>query len=271
MPTVAEVLKSAGMGDAEIAALDAKAVTAFGTMLTTAEQDRQKAELAQRSANEMFENQITPALNAWGNKEANLQAERDYYKAQAEGAKAGGFIADVPPFQPTQPQRGPGGQFVANANEVPGSPNFKEFENKVARAIGNLTDLQWRYQTLYGRPMPDAPTALVAEAEAQRMPLPEYIAKKYDFVGKETAIAKEAKDKEHEQIRKEAFEERDKFYAERGGSNPNVRAGQVSQYTELKKGVSEGARPDPLKMSREQRHAATAQAIRSEVAASATA
>ena len=41
MPTVAEVLKQAGMTDEQIAALDAKAMTGLGTVLSAAETERQ--------------------------------------------------------------------------------------------------------------------------------------------------------------------------------------------------------------------------------------
>lgn len=266
MPTVAEVLKQAGLDDTQIAALDAKAMAGFTSLLSTAETERQQAELAQRAANQMFEEQITPALNAWGNKEATLSAERDYYKTLAEKAKDGGFVAEVPPFQPAQ-VRGPGGQFVANGNQVPGSPSFQDFENRAGAAIGILTDLQWKYQSLYGKVMPDAPTALLAEATSQRMPLADWAAKKYDFAGKQAAIQKETADKERDAIRKEAVEERDKFWAERTGSNPNIRQGQASQFADVRKAVAEGKREDPLKLSREQRHAATAAQIRQDIAA----
>ncbi|HTF69165.1 MAG TPA: hypothetical protein VK638_41445, partial [Edaphobacter sp.] len=137
MPTVAEVLKSAGLTDEQIAGIDAKAVEGFTTVLSTAAQERAQAELAQRAATQMFENEITPALNAWGTKETNLTAERDYYKTLAEKAVDGGFAAAAPPFK--EQQRGPGGQFVANANAVPGSPNMQEFESKIGNALGNLS------------------------------------------------------------------------------------------------------------------------------------
>lgn len=261
-PTVAEVLKSAGLDDAAIAALDAKALAGFTNVLSTAEQERSAAELAQRAANQFYEETITPALNEWGTKEANLAAERDYYKTLALKAKDGGFVAEVPPFNGGEQQRGEGGKFVPNSNAVPGSPNFQEFENKVAGAIGNLADLQWKYRTLYGKEMPDSPTALGAEAGAQKMSMADWAAKKYGFADKQAAIEKEAKDKEREAIRKEAIDERDKYYAERQGSNPMLRQGEASRYTEIRKAVTEGKREDPLKMTRDQRHAATAAAIR---------
>lgn len=264
MPTVAEILKSAGMGDEDIAKLDAKAVTAMSGVLTAAEQAQQQAELAQRAAQQMFENEITPALNGWGQKEANLTAERDYYKTLATKAKDGGFVAEVPPFQAGAPT-------PVAPNVVPGMPSLQELEQKLGGAFGTLSDLQWQYRSLHGREMPDAPTALASEAAAQRMSLAEYAAKKYDFAGRKAAMAADEKKKSEDAIRKAAIEETDKKWAEKIGSNPNVRQAQVSNYSELKKGVTDGKRPDPLKLgTREQRHAATRANIQREVEASAT-
>jgi hypothetical protein len=265
-PTVAEVLKSAGMDDTAIAALDAKVIAGFTGVMTTAAAEREAAELAQRATSQMFDNEITPALNAWGTKEANLEAERDYYKTLAGKAKDGGFIAEVPPFKAGEVQpRNTGGQFVPNA--VPGSPNFAELESKVGSALGTLSDLQWTYQTLHGgKVMPDSPTALAAEAAAQKMGILDYAAKKYDFAGKKATIEREATEASHKKIRDDAIADRDKYWAERAGSNPNVRPAQASAFAELKKGVTDGTRVDPLKMSREQRHAATAAGIRKDMA-----
>jgi hypothetical protein len=203
MPTVAEVLKQAGLDDTQIAALDAKAIAAFGTVMTAAEQERVAAETAQRAAQQMYENEIAPALNAWGTKETNLTAEMNYWKNLAEGAKAGGFIPAAPPFQ-GQPRNG-GGQFVANENVVPGSPDFKKFEGEVTNAFGTVADVQWKYRTLYdGKELPESPTALMAEAAALRIPFAEHVAKKFDFAGRDAAMKAAEQAKRDDAIRAEA-------------------------------------------------------------------
>lgn len=266
MPTTQELLKSAGWTEADITAFDATKMKGIETVFATAEQNRQAAELAQRSATEMFENQITPALNKWGNDETNLKAERDYYKAQAEGAVAGGFVAAVAPFKAAE-SRDPGGRFMPNANPVPGSPDFKAFEGQVVGAMGTLADVQWKYRKLFGEEMPDSPTSLGSEAAAQKLSFADYAARKYDFAGKEAA--KQAADLKarEDAIRKDEREAVERKFAEQGGLNPDVRQAQVSRYAEIRKAVADGSRPDPLKMTREQRHAQTAAAIRQETAA----
>ena len=50
MPTVQEVLKQSGLTDEQITALDAKAISAFTGVLTTAEQERQAAQQAAAKA-----------------------------------------------------------------------------------------------------------------------------------------------------------------------------------------------------------------------------
>lgn len=264
MPTtVKDVLKSVGLDDVAIDAMDAKVLEGFTGVLTAADTALLEAEKQKRAATDLFEKQITPALNEWGNKEANLAAERDYYKTLATKAKDGGFVAEVPPFNPAQP-RNDQGQFVPGNT---GSPTFdpKKFESRVSDAIGSLADLQWKYRSLFGgKEMPDSPTALAREAEAQRMDMGAWAARKYDFAGRETAIAKEAKAADEAAIRKSERELVTKELAERQSSNGDVSRGVVSEYASLRKGVTDGARPDPLKMTREQRHAANAAAIQAD-------
>jgi hypothetical protein len=268
MKTVEEILKSVGMDDAAIAALDAKAREGFKSVLTSAEAERLEGEKAKRTAEQLFNDEITPALNSWGAKEANLTAQRDYYKTLADKAASGGFIPEAPPFKPEQ-GRNPDGTFLSTgSNPVPGSPGIDvaKLQGQIVGGITALTDLQWKYRKLTGEEMPDSPTALLAEAEANRMPFPEWADRKYDFAGKEKAIA-DKKQKEHDDaIRKEEREIATREAAEKYGSNPHQRQGVVSQYSELKKGVVDGTRQDPLKMTEAQRRAATDEGIRKDLA-----
>lgn len=264
MPTVAETLKAAGMTDEQITALDAKAVTAFESVLTIAGSERAEAEKAQRATQQLMEEQITPALNGWGSEKANLEAKAAYYERLATGAKDGGFVADIPPFKP-EGNRNDKGEFVAN---TPGSPDMKKFEAQVVGGIGALTDLQWKYRRLFGEEMPDAPTALLAEAEANKMPFPQWAARKYDFDGKQKSIATANAQAHDEGIRKEERAKVEREFAERApnGGNPNTTRGLISNYADLKKGIADGQRADPLKMSDAERSRATHEGIRNDAA-----
>jgi ATPase subunit of ABC transporter with duplicated ATPase domains len=172
MASVAEILKASGLTDEQIAALDAKALTAFNGVLTTAEQERataaesarkaeeeraaakaaqEAAELAQRANKEFYDQTIMPSLTGWEDKEkqyaqeiANAKALAAFYEAQNKAAKESGFIAaDAPAFNPTSvviPARDGNGKFVANSpGGTPGSPTFRmeEVEDRLGKGLDN--------------------------------------------------------------------------------------------------------------------------------------
>lgn len=264
MPTVEETLRATGLTDEEISKIDAKALTGITQIVTSAQQALDKAELTKRAMAQNYDEKIAPALDAWANEKATLEANTSYYKTLVDKAKEGGFLPGDSPIKP------PVGEFVANKNEVPGSPKMIEnLRTEAGAAIGSMLDLTWEYQSLYGRPMPDSPTTLIKEANAQRLDPITYAAKKYDFAAKKMAMAEEAKKAERDAIVKETEERVTREVTEKYGSNPHMRQAEASKFSTLDKAVKEGTRPDPLKMTREQRHAATSQAIRSDMASNA--
>ena len=339
MPTVQEMLKQSGLSDEQIAALDAKAISAFSGVLTAAEQKEQAAtqaavkaeqeriagqeaatkteqerqaaqaaqeaaEVARRSNQQFYDESIAPALNNWGTEKANLEALIAYYKAQNEGARAAGFIpAEAPGFQAPQnagqppnggaPQRDAQGRYVAAApGGTPGSPTFQgveELRKEVGGALGVLTDIQWKYQSLYGSPMPISPTELVKRADALRLDPAAYAAHTFKFAEKEAEIAKKAAEEHDAKIRaeaaapyeaqlaaakmatEEAIKATDRKWAEKIGSNPDVRISQPSRFADVARAQKAGERPDPLSLNEGQRRQATSQAIRQETAELATA
>lgn len=335
MATVHEILKQSGFTQEQIDALDAKAISAFGGVLTTAEnaqkaatdsvakaeadfkaakeavakaekdrQDaiaaREAAELAQRSNVDFYENKIVPGLTGWDEEKTKLendrvkaQAEAAFYRTQAEGAKAGGFIPQeapgyVPPVQ-NDPARGTNGQYVPNANGgTPGSPTFmdpKQLASQFSNKAAELTDISWRYQSLNGgAPMPIPPSQLIAEADAQKLDVKAYAEKRFQFSVREaelnaqrtrdheakiaadaTAVAKAEADSAMK-VREAEWAAKEKKFAEQGGNNPDVRVPAGSaKFAEVKRAVDAGERPNPLKMTDAQRRAATTNAIRAEI------
>src|SRR5277367_3745420 len=113
MATVAEILKQTGLTDEQIAALDAKAITAFTGIMTTADQakadavaaatkaeadkataiaEKEKAELEKRSNVEFYETKIIPGLTGWEQErnklmtdKLNAEAAVNFYKTQNDG------------------------------------------------------------------------------------------------------------------------------------------------------------------------------------------
>lgn len=278
MPTIQEVLKATGLTDEEIAKLDAKVVTGLqqwgDQTIQTAAQKEEAAALNQRKINDYISNELNPALNNWANEKTAYEAKIAAYNTAFEQAKAAGFIApEINVGSPTldtnggQPPRDPQtGQFVAGKNPVPGSPGFDpaRFQEGVGAYIGTMQDLQWKYQTLFGSVMPDSPTTIVREAQAQHMNPIEYAAKKYNFAGKEQEVATKKQQERDEQIRKEAIAERDRYHAERQ-ANPLLAQAETSQFSTINKAVKAGTLPDPLKMSKEERHQATLNLISKDI------
>lgn len=231
MPTTSEVLKASGFTDEQIAALDAKAISAFDTVLTTAGAERaaaaesaktaeaervaakaaqDAAELAQRANAEFYEETIVPSLNGWDAQEQKLKQEvadaknlAEFYEKQNKTAREAGFIAtDVPLFTApasTLPVRDGGGKFVTNGGGTPGSPTFKmeDIDNRLGSGISNAFWAAQEYQRLSGGQfIPDDVAKLAEEASANKLPFRDYVERKYDFAGKRSALQAKAKDEE---------------------------------------------------------------------------
>lgn len=268
--TVADVLRQSGMNEDQIRALDASVVSAFEPVVQNANQTLEQAELARRANQQLYETQIAPALDSWGSEKANLEAQAAYYKTLAEKARESGFISTDTPFQPSAgASRATNGQFVAGANAVPGSPDVV---GQLRTEIGGaFSDGMWalqQYQQMHdGQYLPDDVMALGREAATQRMPFRDYVAKKYDFQGKKTAIEAEKQKKHDDAIRAEVIAQKDREYAERSSGNPNlVSPIGSSRFAEVRKAVTEGQRKDPLTLSREERRSSTRSAIQQEIA-----
>lgn len=283
MPTVADILKANGMSDADIAKIDSAAMAHLGKVLDTASiaetkarELNEQAALENRAAREMWDQKVSPALDRWGNEKANIEAERDYYKRQAQGAKEAGFIAkDAPGYQPPaggagQPQ-GSDGRYVSGAGTVPGSPTYMTKEEGM-RAVTNGTWYVTEHMRLHGAPPPDDIETLAAEAERNKMPFREWVSKKYKFDERKAEIVATKRKEQDDKLVADTIAARDKFWAERGaGSNPGVRQGAESQFTKLRAGVDQKQIQDPLMMTKGERHAQTSQLIQKDIAENAVA
>ena len=271
MPSVAEILKASGMSDEEIGKLDAKVTAGLTSVLTTAEQEREKAELAQRAVRETYDREINPALVQWANDKASMDTRLAAYESALKAAKEGGFqvpeILATPVVTPGSPVKDPRtGQFLPSGSTVAAPDQFKKLQEDIGGAFAFAASTSWKYRSLFGTEMPDDPVLIIREATAQRMSPADYAAKKYDFAGKEKA-KREAEQKAHDDaIRKETKEASDKEWSEKVGNNPNVRQAQVSAFSEVRQAVKEGKRADPLKMTPQERAKATRDNIRRDIA-----
>lgn len=325
--TVQEALLQSGFTKEQIDALDPRALTTFGGILTSAEQKekeareaavkaeadrqaaaaaakqaeearvaaqqaREAAELEKRSNVEFYETKVMPGLIGYEDEKKaletakiNAEAAAAFYKAQNEAARTAGFVpTDSPAFTPpatpppNQPRDG-NGRFVPGTS---GSPNFvspEDFFKRVDTGVYGIQDIGWKYQSLYGRPIPISPSELVAKADALKLSPMEYAARTFKFAEKEEEQRQAAAKAHDDEIRNAAAAEKAKEYevkeaalraefaakekerAERMGNNPDVRAAQISKIADVRKAVQAGELPDPLKMTDAQRRAATRQQI----------
>jgi hypothetical protein len=274
--TVEEVLRQSGFTNEQITALEPRAITAFTNVLTEAQQAREAAEVAKRANEQFYENQIGPSLVNWeaektrlDNEKAQVMAENAFYKAQAEQARSSGFIpADVPGFngQPRDQQ----GRYVAGApGATPGSPQFFDVNKMYERAgdaISIISDISWEHESLFGQKLPISPSELIRQADAHKLDPRTYAARSFDWDKRRQEIEEKRRQEHDDKIRKEAVAENDRRWAERTGSNPDIRQPQHNpKYAEIQRAVRRGDRPDPIMMNESERRNATRSAIREDV------
>ena len=275
MPTVEEILRDSGFSSDEITALDKRAITAFSGVLSQAE--REKADNVA-----FYENSIVPALTGWDeekqrieNEKARVAAEAAFYRTQNEAARSAGFIAsDAPGFTP----RDQGGRYVANApGGTPGSPQFFDVNKVYERAgdaVGAISDVDWKHRQLFDKPLPISPSELIKQADARRMNPMAYADQTFGFQKREQELQQKRQEEHDAAIRKDAVAERDKYWSERTGSNPDVRRPMESpRMTQISRATREGkpfgpdgvVLKDPLLLNEGERRSQTRVAIRSEL------
>jgi hypothetical protein len=268
-----------------------------------AQQARDAAELAQRSNIDFYENKIAPSLTTWEeekqrieNKAAQSAAEAAFYRTQAEEAKKSGFIAGeapgfdaskfVPPNPGVQP-RDQSGRYVAGVpGGTPGSPQFFDV-NKVYERAGDavsvLTDIQWEHQKLFNQPLPISPSELIRQADSVKLDPRTYAARTFNWdvrrqqmqadqekeknakIAAETAAPLETKIKEMAEEHKKALVDRDREWAERIGSNPDIRRPMPSQFSDHQRAIKANEMPNPLDLNDTQRRQLTSQMIRKDI------
>lgn len=257
-------------------------------------EERERIELVGRSNTEFYETKIVPGLTGWDEEKTRLENERvqalaqaAFYRTQNEGAKAGGFIpADAPGYvAPKVEERDGQGRYVPGG-VTPGSPVFdsKVLIKNFSDGAAMLSNIEWKYRKLYDGVMPIAPSQLIAEADAQKLSPEAYAEKRFNFSAREmelttqrqreheakiAADASAAKDAEWDakmKAQEAVYLAKEKQRAEQSGNNPDVRmpAGS-SKFVDIKRAVEANERPNPLKMTDAQRHAATTKAIHSEI------
>jgi hypothetical protein len=307
MPKLADVLKQSGLTDEQIAAIDAKALAAADTYVSKVEKDAQDlavkaeadrkakevdaaaaktaqeaAELQKRSVDEFWTNTYNPGIAAWevertklAKAAADAAAEAAFYKTQRETYLKELNIdpSNAPAFAAPTPVP------AADQNRTPGTPTFTidDVRNEMGTALGTVANIQWEYQTLYGRPMPISPTDLLRQAEANKFKDPAtYASQIFKFAEKREEIRQTAAKAHDDEIAKNAAEAKEtewkakldareieiaaekKKLAEGAGSNPDVKLPPgSSKFADLQRATKAGERPDPTKLTPQERRQST--------------
>jgi hypothetical protein len=213
----------------DVATLQSKpdVVAKWNGYLTEADTKYTQATQAQKDAEtklEAVKNEqavIDQNIAAFGMTEANvaaLKANNAAMEASLKALKEQGFdvkIPDAPKNEPTKTE------FDANA-----------FRNDVNSTMILGFNVNNRYQRLFGQPMPDDIDALAREAAQVRMPFQEYVAKKYDFSGKEKEIQAAATKKHDEEIAAAAVKKYQEEHPVTSG-NPDLQRGVASRHPQI--------------------------------------
>lgn len=322
-PTLAEVLLKSGWKQEQIDALDAQARTGLNDYVSnvyqTAEQkekaaqdlavkaevDRktqeaaaaaaktaqEAAELQKRSVDEFWTNTYNPGMAAAEAEKARLskeaadaKAEAAYYKAQRESYLTTLNIKpeDAPVFTP--PAVVPP---AVDSNKTPGTPTFtiNDVRDQLGTSLGTVANIQWEYQTLYGRPMPISPTELLRQSEANKFKDPATYASQIFKFGEKREEMRQAAAKAHDDeiaaasraateaewkpkldAQASEFAAKERKMAEQMSTHPDMQLPPGSaKFTEVRRATNAGERPDPTKMKPEDRLKLTQQNVRARV------
>jgi hypothetical protein len=281
MPTVQEILKQSGFTDEEIAGLQPKAITAFSGVLTTAEQERQQAEAARRANADLYDNQIAPSLVQWEEEKtritqdnARIAAENAYHRTRDRQLRAAGIIPDdAPSFQPGRDGQG---RYVAGGGGTPGSPTFvppsggDDIDTKLGNGLSNVAWALQTHQQLTGNYLPDSFDKLATEATVARMPFRDYVSRKYNYEGLRQEAQRKAQEKHDADLVAKTKADTNREWAEKTGSNPDVRRPEDSRWGSTTRAQKAGLIPDPLSLNEEQRRMATRAMIRKDISEQAS-
>lgn len=269
MPTVAEILKSAGIAEDVASGLPKEVVTALtgyvaeaDTKYATATEAERQAEEARRQA-ELERKQINEYVSNYGTsltEMASVKAKNDAQTAYLKSLKDQGFTVPDDLVAAPPPAAKP---------VVPGSP--AEGGNKEVRILADVTaqflDANNEHIRLFGQPIPESSFALMEEANRARKPVGQYISEKFKFRDKQTENERKSFEAKVKAEVDRLDEERKKKFAEEHSSNPNLRRGESSQNSFVPK-----IKPDEFHKSDgnvpvRQRHNRMLEKIHQEVAA----
>lgn len=250
--TVEEILADLGIPAETIAAKKDNIASWNGKMAASATEAAQKLADAQKALQDAqnLKSVIDADIAANGVNESNLAQLRASNAAMtaalAEVKKAGFTGITIPDFPTNTP---------AAVDPITG---MKTLVVDGFTKIMQLQNAQNKYQRIFGKPLPDDPTALADEAAARRLDVNTWAEQKYGFAAAEQTQRADAAKKHDETIAAKAVEDWKAAHPVTNG-HPELGAGVPSNYPNIPKpsdakGVREMAGKSPMekiKMARD--------------------
>lgn len=246
MPKLEEILKKRGWTDEDLKAQEALLANprfrdSLESEYDSAARDRdaalQLAEETEKKWNDWRDSTAVPTIDAYAKDTMEAKAEAAALKAKLEMAEKAGFLPGGTPPDPAQPTPPTQPTFDPKAHNVPTWDDIKRITASEGDAIALANDLAAEYAhltgggTLFdyqGQNGQRGMRALRAEAMQARQPLYDYVAKKFDFQGKRTAIETKRQQEHDEAMRKEG---ESRVIAQYG--NPALRAPMPSRHASM--------------------------------------
>lgn len=213
------------------------------TAATAAQKDAEAKLAAVQSENDT----INANIEKFGYTEANiaaLKANNAAMEASLKELQTQGFDVKIPTN-------------TAPAAPTPAAFDPAKFQQDVNSTLIKGFNATNRYARLYGgAPIPDDLDALAREAVAARKEFSQYVAEKYDFAGREKALAAETQKKHDDEVRAAAVKE----YQEKNpvtAGNPDLQRGVASKYPQVVKARETGDNRKFANMSAREKIAAS--------------
>lgn len=230
MPTIAELATELGL---DVSTFKPDAVAKWNGYLTDADTQYQTAKQLQVASEANLrkvqeeQDAINTYIDQYGTSEttnAALRANNAAMEATLKSLKEQGIAVDLPTpvAQPTNNKP------VANAFDA------DKFRTQVGSTMAQGFNLNNKFQTLFGKPLPDDIEVLASEAQSARKPLYQYAAEKYDFAGEEKRKS-EAASKAHDESVAAAAVNKYKEENPNTSGNPFQTPGGDSRYPQILK------------------------------------
>jgi hypothetical protein len=239
MASVRDILLQSGVDQYTINSLDERVTGALQNVLS-------EAELQKTSVDQFWANTYAPGIQQWEQEKSDLgrrlaasESQRAAYERERQVLVEQGIVTGDNSVKPN------------NSFTTPGTPTFSgdpnDFVGRVSQGLSQLSDADWKHKQLYGQPLPIAPSELIKEADRLGISPMEAAERKFKFAAKEQELR-------DNRIREEVESKVRREFAEKAGSNPDLRQPSGSaKYADTRRAVEKGELRDPLRLTQAER------------------